>query len=365
MPRTASGCSTSLKWWGCLRNKPMDSQEPAIGVLLINIGTPERPDTGSVRKFLMRFLMDRRVISIPAVARMLLVRGIIGPLRSKRSAREYRLIWQAGGSPLTVHSQAFAQGLQAELGGTFAVHLAMRYSQPDIAEVLGAMQARQYQQIIVMPMYPHNASSTTGSAAEEVFRQLARWDSVPGISVIAPFYDQPEFIRSMAHRISAFSMADYDTAVFSYHGLPASHLPACISSCGNGACTASGTAASRHCYKRQCLATTDLLAAAAGIAPERCVTSFQSRMSKSWIGPFTDTRAEQLLAEGKTRLLVISPAFAADCLETLGEVGIHLRGHFLAAGGTRFDTVPCLNGDAFWTAEAAGLVRRHAHFTTI
>lgn len=337
--------------------------DPTIGVLLINIGTPARPDTVSVRTFLVRFLMDRRVITLPAFARFLLVHGIIGPLRSKRSAREYQLVWQSGGSPLAIHSQAFARGLQAELGSGYGVHLAMRYSQPDIAEVLGEMYSRRYQQIIVMPMYPQNASSTTGSAAEEVFRQLGRWDAVPGINVIAPFYDQPEFIRSMVHRLSAYSMQDYDAAVFSYHGLPASHLPACISSC-KGTCTATGTPESRHCYKRQCLATTDLLAAAAGIAPEMCVTTFQSRMSKNWIGPFTDTRAEQLLAEGKTRLLVISPAFTADCLETVGEVGIHLRDTFLAAGGARFDMVPCLNGDAFWTAQAAGLVRRHAHITT-
>ncbi len=335
-------------------------QSPEIGVLLINIGTPDQPQTRSVRRFLTRFLSDKRVISINVLARFLLVRCIIAPFRSPRSAGEYQRIWTAEGSPLTVHSQRYAEGLQRALGGEFAVHQAMRYSHPDIAHTLAQMQAQQYRQLIILPLYPQNASSTTGSTVEEAFAHIAKWGSIPGISLIPPFYDSPQFVRSFAQNIAAYNITDYDAVLFSYHGLPESHLPECIANCSGKECTSSDPLTRRHCYKYQCLATTQLLAREAGIPEEKVHSSFQSRLSAKWITPFTDSVVLQLLGEGRSRLLVVCPAFAVDCLETVGEIGIHLRQTFMDAGGTQFDLVPCLNASAHWVEASAELIRTYA-----
>lgn len=333
--------------------------KPSVGVLLVNIGTPDKPDRRSVRKFLVRFLSDRRVISIPAVARFLLVRGIIGPFRSPRSAREYRQVWTSEGSPLTVHSQSYADKLQRALGAQYCVRLSMRYSHPDISTVVAQMRSLHLEQIIVLPMYPQNASSTTGSTVEEVFAQLSRWDILPGLTVIPPFYAHPEFVSAFARRISAFDTTQYDAVLFSYHGLPISHLPACATSCASGDCTQTDSPVHRQCYKYQCYATTRLLANAASIPLEAVHTAFQSRFSERWITPFTDVDAHRLLAEGNKRMLIVCPAFVADCVETIGEIGTHLRNGLLAAGGTQCDVVPCPNADELWAEGSAQMIRSY------
>jgi len=341
---------------------------PRTGVLLINLGSPDAPEPGAVRRYLAEFLSDTRVIDINPVGRWLLLHLIILRFRPAKSAHAYQKVWTTEGSPLLVHSRAFTEALAAELPDV-PVELAMRYGRPSIAAGLDALRARGCDHLVIFPLYPQYAASSTGTALEVVYRELAaRWNT-PYVSVIPPFFDEAGFIAAEAAIARpVLDALQPDHVLLSFHGLPERHMhksdeariagqaPHCLASAD---CCATLTLANRNCYRAQCFATARALATALDLAPERHTISFQSRLGRTpWIHPYTDEVLKALPARGVKKLAVLCPAFTADCLETLEEIGMRAVEDFRAAGGETLQLVPSLNAHPAWVAAATALVRR-------
>lgn len=334
-----------------------------IGVLAVNLGTPDAPETGPVRRYLREFLSDPRVVDLPALARWLLLHVVILPWRPSQSAAAYRKVWGAGDSPLRLHGRALVAGLSRELGDSFEVALAMRYGRPSVAEVALTL-ARRCQRLVVLPLYPHGASSSTGSTLQEVHRVLgSRWN-VPATAVVPPFHADPGFLESWLDLARpALAERRPDHVLFSFHGLPERQVRRADEAGGRcladaGCCDALGPANAR-CYRAQCLETARRLAAGLELDEGAWSAAFQSRLGRTpWIGPHTDRVLVELAARGVRRLVVLCPGFVADCLETLEEIGLRGRDAFLAAGGEELHLLPCLNDHPAWIVAAASLVRR-------
>jgi ferrochelatase len=333
------------------------------GVLLQNLGSPAAPRAAEVRRYLRQFLMDPRVIDLGVVARTLLVQGVIAPFRAPRSAAAYAQVWTEQGSPLLVFSEQLAAALAPLLPGV-EVRLAMRYGEPSIREGLLALEAAGCDRILLAPLYPQYASSSTGSSLAEAYRVAAeRWNA-PNLTVLPPFYAEPEFIAAWT-AVGRPVLEDFepDHVLLSYHGLPERH---CRKSDPSGAhCLAHATCCdallevNRHCYRAQCFATSRALVPALGLDPARVTTTFQSRLGRDpWIQPYTDQVLLELARAGTRRLAVFCPAFTADCLETLEEIGLRAAADFRAAGGGELRLVPSLNAHPAWVAALATLVRR-------
>jgi ferrochelatase len=319
------------------------------GILLVNLGTPESPAVADVRKYLSEFLMDERVIDIHPFLRFLLVRGIIVPFRAPKSARLYRKIWNAEtGSPLLHYSKLQQQLLKLELDADHVVELAMRYQSPSIERGLNRLREAGADRIQVIPLFPQYASATTGSVVEEVMRVLRNWHYVPPVTISGAFYDHPLFIRGFAANAARHRPADYDHVLFSFHGLPERQLQACghITSAAthDEECAQQITAKNKYCYAGQCHETARLIARDLSLSPDAYTVCFQSRLGKQeWVKPYTSSVITQLAAAGKKKLLVLCPAFVADCLETIHEIASEYRDEFLAAGGERLQLVESLN----------------------
>ncbi len=328
----------------------MRGQGERRGILVVNLGTPDAPETAAVRRYLRQFLMDARVVDIPTPARWMLVNLVIAPFRASKSAHAYRAIWTRDGSPLRVHSQALADALQERLGERVA--LAMRYGAPSIAE--GIARLGEVDRIVVVPLYPQYASPTTGSVLEEVYRVLAGRVWVPPVDVLPPFFNDPGFLDVQA-RLAADAAAGADHVLFSYHGLPVRQVKAASPTCQLGACC-EAPSVPPWCYRAQCLATTRGLVERLGLRPGQFTTSFQSRLGQAeWLGPATDVVVAELAGMGTKRLAVVCPSFVSDCLETLEEIGIRAKESFRAAGGEELRLVPCVNAETDW---ADALARR-------
>jgi len=336
------------------------------GLLLCNLGTPDDPSPASVRRYLRQFLADPRVLDINAIGRWALLNLIILPFRPRKSALAYQKIWTAQGSPLLTNSLDLLAAVRARLGANWAVELAMRYQQPSVATALDKLRRTGADRIVVLPLYPQYSASSTGSSIEEVFRVAAQPWVTPTLSFVEPFYDDPGFIDAFAARgrdILATERPDH--VLFSYHGLPERHMRKadatgahCLAS---AQCCARIVDANRHCYRAQCFATTRALVARLGLAPEAHSVSFQSRLGRTpWIRPYTDVALTELAARGKRRVVVFCPAFVADCLETLEEIGIRGQHDFVAAGGEKLTLVPSLNGSPEWADAVVRLVRGQA-----
>ncbi len=335
-----------------------------LGILLVNLGTPDAPTTSAVRRYLRQFLSDPRVLTIPAPLRWMLLNLVILPIRSPKSAEAYRSVWTEAGSPLLVHSRALAEGVQDALGPEHAVRLAMRYGQPSIAEGLRALQQEGAERFLVLPLFPQYASAVTASVAAEVFACLEGENDIPPVEILGAFYDEPEFAAAWA-AVAGPGLADFrpDHTLLSFHGLPESQIRAsdpqaghCLSS--PDCCSRPGPSLAR-CYRAQCFATAQALTRTLGLDPSRTTTSFQSRLGRTpWIGPHTDRILGDLRERGVERLAVLCPAFVSDCLETLEEIGIRLREDWEALGGTALWLAPCPNGDPRFAEAVAGWLRR-------
>lgn len=334
------------------------------GVLLINLGTPRSPSTGDVRRYLREFLSDPRVIDLRAPLRFALVNAVIAPFRARRSAAAYRKIWdEKTGSPLLAHGRALREALARELGPGFEVELGMRYGEPSLAGALDRLCAAAVARIVVLPLFPQYASSSLGSALARLYELAAARTNVPGLVVRGEFYDAQGFVAAAAEiarpRLSAFHP---DHVLFSYHGLPERHVRASDPSGGHclvsaSCCDAIGPA-NAHCYRAQCAGTTRALAGALGLAEGAFSLSFQSRLGRTpWIRPWTDVRLPELARAGAKRLAVLCPSFAADCLETLEEIGMRGREQWRAAGGEALELVPCVNAHPAFVRFLAGRVR--------
>ncbi|HEY5746400.1 MAG TPA: ferrochelatase [Chryseolinea sp.] len=320
------------------------------GVLLINLGTPDSPSVGDVRSYLSQFLNDPRVIDIPWLPRKLLVNFLIVPFRASKSAKIYKKLWTANGSPLLYHSEKAKDLLQASLGSDYEVHLAMRYKHPSIPDVLEAMRKKNYEKIVVLPMFPQYASASTGSALDEVMRVMRSWWVVPEVKFISQYYDHPQFIEAFAARGRKYNLADYDHILFSYHGLPERQVDKVYDDghCADHNCENEITEENKYCYKATCYATTRLLVEKLNIPQGKYTVCFQSRLDKKWLMPFSDKVVEECARKGMKRILVFSPAFTADCLETIIEIGDEYQEIFKEHGGEKVQLVESLNDHPTW-----------------
>lgn len=322
------------------------------GVLIINLGTPDSPSVGDVRKYLREFLMDRRVIDIPFWRRFLLINLIIAPFRAPQSAKGYHELWTTEGSPLKVYGYGLEKLLGQALGADFDVKLAMRYQDPGIKSVLPYFKGKNFKQLVVIPLYPQYASSSTGSTMEEVMNEMKSWEVLPEIKLISQFFDHPLFIQSFVELGKRYMAREkYDHYLFSYHGLPEHQIlkSSCDDHCRLGDCCTVFSSKNRYCYRAQCFETTRLLVNALGIKKENYTICFQSRLGKTpWIKPYTDEVIKQLPGRGIKKVLTFSPAFVADCLETTVEIGIEYKKLFLDHGGERWQLVESLNVYPTW-----------------
>ncbi len=339
----------------------MSSQEQAI--LLVNLGSPASPSTGDVRRYLNEFLMDGHVLDLPYPLRRLLVSGAILPFRPRATARAYASIWWPEGSPLLVIGERVRRLVQEELRRP--VKLAMRYGQPSIESVLREIimgSDSELRELIVAPLYPHYAQSSTKTAVEAVESILARLAPRVQMRTMSPFYEHPRYIDALCTTMAEAMKWDYDHVLFSYHGLPERHLRKadptgrhCLSRGGN--CCFIDSPAHQTCYRHQVFRTTELVVEHFQIPEDRLTIAFQSRLKgDAWLRPFTDFEVERLARDGVKRLVVVCPAFVADCLETLEEIGMRAKSAFVAAGGQELRLVRCLNDHPRWIAALAEML---------
>lgn len=321
------------------------------GVLLVNLGSPASTEVADVRRYLNQFLMDPYVVDLPWPARRLLV-GLILLMRPKQSAHAYASIWWDEGSPLIVISRQVQQALQARLD--IPVELAMRYGQPSIENGILALARRpDVKEILFIPQYPQHADSTITTSVKEAERVIAAHKLDIKLTVIPAFHDRPGYMQALVASAQEHLAADFDHLLMSYHGLPERHLRKADptgSHCLNYPdCCDRPSPAHATCYRAQCLSVSKAFAQTMGLRDDQWSMSFQSRLGRDkWIEPYTEKRIDELAAQGVKRLLVMCPAFVADCIETLEEIGDRAREQFIEAGGEELVLVPCINDHPKW-----------------
>jgi len=331
---------------------PYDEDPPPrapgpLGVLLVNLGTPQAPNAREIRRYLAEFLSDPRVIEIPRYLWLPILHGMVLRTRPRRIAPRYAGIWMEGGSPLLVYSRRQAEGLQRELdarGAGVAVELAMRYGSPSIADAVARLRERGCERILAVPLYPQFSASTTATVVDEVGRVAARLRNQPELRFVKRFHDDPGYLDALAASIGGYWREHGEPQKFllSFHGLPRYSIEL-----GDP-------------YYRECLETAQALRARLGLAQDRMEVCFQSRFGAArWLEPYTEPTLKELARTGTTEVDVACPGFVADCIETLDEIAREGRDAFLAAGGKRLRYIPALNDDPAWIGALAGLVQRH------
>ena len=317
------------------------------GVLLVNLGSPDSPAVGDVRRYLREFLMDGRVLDAPFPIRFFIVNFGILPRRPRQSALAYQKIWTPHGSPLVVTSTNARDKLAARLD--IPVELAMRYRNPSIPNALANLRGKGVKELLVIPLFPHYAMSSYETAAERV-KQLA---PDMRLTVQPPFYDYPKYLQALTASAAPALEGGYDRILFSYHGIPQRHLEKADSTHSHCLktpyCCSKASPAHATCYLAQCIKTTAMFIQYAGAPLAKCSISFQSRLGREpWLSPSTEAELVRLAKSGVKKLVVICPAFVADCLETLEEIGMRGRKIFIEAGGSEMVLVPCLNEHPLW-----------------
>ncbi|MDP3830041.1 MAG: ferrochelatase [Ignavibacteriaceae bacterium] len=333
------------------------------GVLLVQLGTPDSPSVKDVRRYLSEFLNDPRVIDIPTLLRMILVNLIIVPFRAPKSAKIYQKLWTKEGSPLLLYSLSLQEKVQEVLGNNFDVELAMRYQNPSMDMILAKMKKKQYKKIIVLPLFPHYASATTGSVFEKVMKRVKDWWVIPEIVFVNQFYDDENFINAFVEKGKKYLHREYDHVLFSYHGLPTRQVDKVYEDgkpCSDHNCETEITHENKYCYKAACYATTRLIAERLFIPKEKYTVCFQSRLDKNWLEPFSDKVVIELAKKGAKKLLVFSPAFVADCLETTIEIGLEYQELFVEHGGEKVQLVESLNDDPLWVETVKEIILKNS-----
>lgn len=319
-------------------------QPPRIGVLITNLGTPEAPHRKALRVYLKEFLSDPRVVEVPRLLWWFILNGIILNIRPARSAAAYRTVWTGQGSPLLINTRNQAEALQEALAGRFGdrviVDFAMRYGSPAIADVVQGMLGRGVSKLLVLPLYPQYAGPTTGSTFDALAADFSRRRWLPELRFVSHYCDYPAYIRALADSIRSHRAQHgaSDKLLFSYHGEPRRYLD---------------EGDPYHC---QCHKTTRLVAASLGLEETDYLTTFQSRFGREeWLQPYTYETLKALPDQGVKSVQVICPGFSSDCLETIEEIGVENRDYFLAAGGERYEYIPCLNSEPGHIAALAEL----------
>lgn len=323
---------------------PVLPARTGVGVLLINLGTPDAPTPAALRRYLKEFLWDPRVVEIPRLAWWPILNGIILNLRPRRSAEKYASIWTEEGSPLLRHTEAQAGLLRAALGGDVIVDFAMRYGNPSVAAGLDRLVAAGCEHVLVVPLYPQYAASSTASALDAVYDHVRRMRNMPALRVIKQYHDDPAYIQALAASIRDYwqTHGHPEKLLMSFHGVPKFAVE------------------KGDPYYQQCLATGTLLAQALNLAAGQYQIAFQSRFGRTeWVQPYATEVLRQWGSEHCSRVDVVCPGFTSDCLETLEEIAMQERQTFLTAGGGDFHYIPCLNERTAWIEALAGLVRRH------
>jgi ferrochelatase len=335
--------------------------KPAL--LLVNLGTPDSPSYFHVFKYLREFLMDGRVIDVPAFFRFILVTLIICPLRSYSSGKIYKQLWDLsdGESPLLKNTRELALKVDAAQD-RFNVFYAMRYQTPSIKNTLKLIQATNPSDLVVMPLFPHYASATSGSVYQEVTKQLSKNWVIPNFNFIAQYYDHPAFIQAWIETAKKHNLDDYDKILFSYHGLPKSQVNKVYSDmqCDGKNCEHEINEDNHYCYKATVYETSKLVAEGLNIPHYKYEVSFQSRLTNNWLEPFSDDVLKSYPSQGIKKVLVFSPAFTADCLETIIEIGHEYKELFEEAGGQKLDYVESLNFSDPWVQAIIEIVNSKA-----
>ncbi len=319
------------------------------GVLLIQLGTPDSPSTRDVRTYLTEFLNDSRVIDIPWLARKILVNGIIVPFRAPKSAKIYKELWEhgEGNSPLLMHTELVQKLLQDRFDSSdVTIELAMRYKNPSMDSVLERMRKANYDRIIILPLFPQYASASSGSAIAKAMSIISHWWVIPEVKIVNQFWQSEGYIDSIVDRANAFDWKEYDHVLFSYHGLPERQVDKVYDGsdlCSDQPCESEMNEANKFCYKATSFATTRLIAEKMNLPEESYTVCFQSRLDKKWLTPFSDKVVEEWGKKGAKKLLVFSPAFVADCLETIVEIGGEYQEIFEKNGGEKVQLVPSSN----------------------
>jgi ferrochelatase len=320
-------------------------------ILLVNLGSPDAPTPGAVYRYLTEFLNDPRVIDIAAVGRAILVNGIIVPFRHRKSASIYKKLWTENGSPLIHYGKRNKEQLQSRFNeNETKVFLAMRYQVPSIDNTLREIEEWGAEKIVVLPLFPQYASATTGSVHEKVMQVISKWWSIPEVVFVPQFYDNPLYIQGYVDNAKQFDLKEYDRILFSFHGLPERQLDKLYddNKCRNHSCEHEINEENHMCYKATCFATARAIAKGIGISEDEYTVCFQSRLGKGWIEPFSDDIIKELGDKGAKKLLVFSPAFVADCLETTIEIGEEYQELFEEHGGEKVQLVPSLNDSEVW-----------------
>ena len=328
-------------------------------LLLVNLGTPDKPTYLSVFKYLRQFLMDGRVININPFLRFILVNFIICPTRSFSSTKVYKEVWDKNtGSPLLHNTTKLAEKLVNKVQD-YDVYFAMRYQNPSIESVINKILETNPDEITVLPLFPHYAAATTGSVYQEISRVISKKWVVPNIRFINQFYDNEKFINAWVDKASKFDLNTYDKVIFSYHGIPNSHVDNVYpdSLCSDHNCESEVTNENKFCYKATTYETTKILANRLNLSPDKYQVTFQSRLTNKWLTPFTDEVLESLPNNGNKNVLVFSPAFTADCLETIIEIGDEYKELFLEAGGEKLDYVESLNYSDLWADAIIDIIK--------
>jgi ferrochelatase len=334
------------------------------GVLLVNLGSPDSASVPDVRKYLREFLMDGRVLDTPWPIRWCVVNLTILPKRPAESAEAYQKIWTPEGSPLVVTSRRVQRELQRRVGDSLTIELAMRYQNPSIESALVHLRSQGVQELLVFPLFPHYAMSSFESAVVRVQELAARIAPEMDLQIADPYYRDPDYIASLVASASDYLKSDYDHLLFSFHGLPERHLRKsdptrrhCLQSPN---CCETPSMAHDTCYRAQCLATVRAFVEQANIPPRKVSVSFQSRLGRDpWLRPYTDGEFQRLAQCGVKTLLVMCPAFVADCLETLEEIAMRGREIFIESGGESLTLVPCLNEHPRWLDALEKMARRY------
>lgn len=326
----------------------------------MNLGSPDSTSVTDVRRYLKEFLMDERVIDSPYLLRTILVKGIITPFRAPKSAEAYHSIWTKDGSPLVVITKQLQQALQQQVAEP--VEIAMRYGNPSMKAAYDSLY-KQYPDIgeaVLVPLYPHYAMSSYETAVEHA-RAVHKKNKYPfSISVVPPFYNEPSYVVAQAESIRPH--LDGDThLLFSYHSIPERHIfkgdPTGTHCLKSTDCCTTTSPAHKTCYRHQCFVTTRLVAEKLGLPANRYSVSFQSKLGRAeWLKPSTTSRMEQMPGEGIKKVAVVCPAFVSDCLETLEEIAIGERKHFMDAGGESYTFIPCMNTHPLWVKSIVQLL---------
>ncbi|MES9942678.1 MAG: ferrochelatase [Candidatus Thiodiazotropha sp. 6PLUC2] len=327
----------------------LSMKEGGLGVLLVNLGTPDAPTTGAVRRYLSEFLSDPRIVAIPRFLWMIILHGIVLRVRPKRSAKAYASIWTEEGSPLLAISKKQRSALEEEIAplfeGQVTVALAMRYGNPSIPSVLQSLREKNIQRLLILPLYPQYSATTTASIFDAITSELQRWRWIPEIRFIQHYQQEADYIAALSNQIEAFRK-EHGTAeklLFSFHGIPKDYYLA-----GDP-------------YPDECHATAKAVIERLGLKDEQWQISFQSRFgAQEWVKPYTDATLKQWGTEGVKSVQVVCPAFSTDCLETLEEIAVENRDYFQQAGGGDYTYIPALNDDPEHIGMLAKLIHKHA-----